>query len=399
MKKVMVGLLCMMLAVGTLSGCGSKKTAPEQNQEEANPEKGKEDIKAEPEKEKEEADSEENVQKEEKEANETDEDMTEDLTITVLKEQAGTRDYTSLEELNPEPGSHIAVVVKSTKTGYWARVKKGMEAAVKDLNAKMGYKGDDKIKMSFEGPADETDVEKQIDLIDAVLAENPTVLCLAAIDMQSCEAQLEMAAENDIPVIVLDSGVESGLVNAVCSTDNKKAGEEAAKKMAEALAQSGQIAVMTHVANSETSQEREKGFTEEMAKNHPEIEIVNISHENEETSMQDMADAVLKLYPEVKGYYCTNETAADEVLAAVKASGKEVLVLGFDSGKEQKAAIQDGTELGVIAQNPYGMGYATIVAGARADQGLENDPFINTGFQWIDSSNLTAEEFANYLYD
>ena len=46
-----------------------------------------------------------------------------------------------------------------------------------------------------------TDVEKQIDLIDTVLSENPSILCIAAIDRQSCEAQLEMAAENDIPVV------------------------------------------------------------------------------------------------------------------------------------------------------------------------------------------------------
>ena len=139
--------------------------------------------------------------------------MADDLTMQVLKNHAGTKDYTSLEELNPEPGSHIAVVVKNTKSSFWNSVKKGMDQAVKDLNQKMGYKGEDKIKISFEGPTEETDVESQINIIDAVLSENPSVLCLAAIDMESCQAQLEAAAENDIPVVVLDSGVQSDLVN------------------------------------------------------------------------------------------------------------------------------------------------------------------------------------------
>ena len=58
-------------------------------------------------------------------------DMSEDLTMTTLKNSAGTIDYTSLEGLDLEAGGHIAVVVKSTKTAYWATVKKGMEAAVK----------------------------------------------------------------------------------------------------------------------------------------------------------------------------------------------------------------------------------------------------------------------------
>ena len=86
----------------------------------------------------------------------------------------------------------------------------------------MGYKGDDKVKLSFERPADELDVESQINTIDAVLAENPTVLCLSPIDMESCGAQLEEAMGNEIPVVILDSGVESELVNTVCATDNYK---------------------------------------------------------------------------------------------------------------------------------------------------------------------------------
>ena len=274
-----------------------------------------------------------------------------------------------------------------------------MDQAVKDLNQKMGYKGEDKIKISFEGPTEETDVESQINIIDAVLSENPSVLCLAAIDMESCQAQLEAAAENDIPVVVLDSGVQSDLVNSVCATDNYTLGTEAAKKLAEVIGGQGQIAVMTHVAASQTSRDRETGFMETITNNYPEIEIVNISHENPETSMTEMAEAVLKLYPDVKGYFGTNEHAANAVLDAVSTSGREIVVLGIDAGKKQIDAVKKGTEIGTFVQNSYGMGYATIVAAMRADLELENDAFINCGYQWIDGSNIELPEYANYLYE
>lgn len=406
MKKAIIGLICLVLATGMIVGCGSKKTEPEESQKntaEEKDEKEKEQAESETQEEtnKEEQDVSEETEKNENgslEEGETEENMSEDLTMKVLKEQAGTYDYTSLEELNPEPGSRIAVVVKNTKTGFWKNVKKGMDAAVEDLNSKMGYKGEDKIKLSFEGPGSETDVESQINIIDAVLSENPSILCLAAIDMKSCQAQVEEATLNGIPVIILDSGVQSELVNAVCATDNYAAGADAARKMAETLGEKGQVAIMAHVETSESSQKRVAGFTEEIQKNHPEIEIVNISYENEDTSMSELAEAVLKLYPEVKGYYCTNEIAVNQVLDVVNASNKEIKVIGFDSGEKQIKAVKDGTELGIIAQNPYGMGYATIVAGVRADQGLENDGFINTGYQWIDSTNIELPEYRNYLY-
>lgn len=391
MKKVLVGLLCCMLAAGIISGCGSKekpKSDKSQNHTEKQEEQSNTTNTEKPE------ENEEPSKEPEEEKN-----MADDLTMQVLKNHAGTRDYTSLEELNPEPGSHIAVVVKNTKSSFWASVKRGMDQAVKDLNQKMGYKGEDKIKISFEGPTEETDVETQINIIDAVLSENPSVLCLAAIDMESCQAQLEAAAENDIPVVVLDSGVQSDLVNSVCATDNYTLGTEAAEKLAEAIGGQGQIAVMTHVAASQTSRDRETGFMETIANSYPEIEIVNVSHENPETSMTEMAEAVLKLYPEVKGYFGTNEHAANAVLDAVSASGREITVLGIDAGKKQIDAVKKGVEMGTFVQNSYGMGYATIVAAMRADLELKNDAFISCGYQWIDGSNIELPEYANYLYE
>lgn len=411
MKKAIAAFLCIMLTTGMISGCAEREPESEAAQENTGAEESQEtqDSQEEPEESQEEtAEKEENAQvaestgEEDQEAGDQedsqDRDMTEDLTMSVLKDQAGTVDYTSLEELTPEAGSRIAVVLKSTRDEFWTTVRDGIEDAVKALNEKMGYTGEDQITVSFDGPTDDSDVEKQIDLIDTVLSENPTILCIAAIDRQSCEAQLEMAAENDIPVVMLDSGVESGPISALCATDNYAAGTEAAKKMAEAIGDEGQIAVMTHAESTQTSQDREKGFTDEISKNHPNIEIVNISHENDDFTMEKMADAVFTLYPEVEGYFCTNEDASGAVLDALDAAGKEITVIGFDSGEQQQNAVKNGTELGFFAQNPYGMGYAAVIAGVRADQNLEVDTFINTSYQWIDSSNLENEEYSNYLY-
>lgn len=411
MKKAIAAFLCIMLTTGMISGCAEREPESEAAQENTGAEESQEtqDSQEEPEESQEEtAEKEENAQvaestgEEDQEAGDQedsqDRDMTEDLTMSVLKDQAGTVDYTSLEELTPEAGSRIAVVLKSTRDEFWTTVRDGIEDAVKALNEKMGYTGEDQIMVSFDGPTDDSDVEKQIDLIDTVLSENPTIICIAAIDRQSCEAQLEMAAENDIPVVMLDSGVESGPISALCATDNYAAGTEAAKKMAEAIGDEGQIAVMTHAESAQTSQDREKGFTDEISKNHPNIEIVNISHENDDFTMEKMADAVFTLYPEVEGYFCTNEDASGAVLDALDAAGKEITVIGFDSGEQQQNAVKNGTELGFFAQNPYGMGYAAVIAGVRADQNLEVDTFINTSYQWINSSNLENEEYSSYLY-
>ena len=104
-------------------------------------------------------------------------------------------------------GSRIAVVSKATDGEYWKLVHRGMEDAVKDINTAYDFSSDDAVTMTFEGPSDEQDVETQINTLDAVIAENPTVLCMSASDIESCQAQLEAASENGIPVVVFDSNV------------------------------------------------------------------------------------------------------------------------------------------------------------------------------------------------
>ena len=419
MKRAVAVLLCAVLATGSITSCQSKKseTAASSSVKEEKEtkidkdnENKKDDTSKNDSKDAENTENQENVSTDIKtdtksegdESENTDaenDDMKDELTMQKLRENGSSIDYTSLEEINLEAGSHIAVVVKSTKNGFWTSVNRGLDAAVADLNEKLGYKGDDKIKLTFEGPSDETDVEDQINIIDAVLGENPDVLCLSAIDMDSCQAQLEAAEENGIPVIVLDSGVKTGNVNATCVVDNYQAGVQAAVKLADTIGGSGKIAVMTHVESAQNCQEREQGFTETIAEKYPDIEIVNISHQNEETSVSEMAESVLKLFSDVKGYFCTNENVSGDVLDAISASGKEVAVVGIDAGKKQKDAIKSGKEVGVLVQNAYGMGYATVVAAARAALGLENDESINPGMEWIDSENISDERYANYLYD
>ena len=127
-----------------------------------------------------------------------------------------------------QAGSRVAVVSKSTSGEFWGLVKKGMEQAIADVNEAYGFKKEDQVTMTFEGASDEKDVESQVNTIDAVIAENPDVLCVSASDMDSLQAQLEAAKENGIPVVVLDSGVVTGTVNSVCATDNKAAGADAA---------------------------------------------------------------------------------------------------------------------------------------------------------------------------
>ena len=309
-------------------------------------------------------------------------------------------DYTTVKGLSAAPRIYIAVVLKDLDSPYWAAVRKGAEKAVDDINSEMGYTGDDRVRLTVDGVngTGEDNVDSQIDIIDSVLAENPSALCLAVIDRESCTAQIEAAKESDIPVVILDSGAESGNVDAVCMTDNRGAAAEAAVHLCEEIGGNGQIAVFAHSESSETSRERVAGFCEKVQADYPEAEIVKIAYDEEDTGLPICE--TLEAYPNLGGIFCTSSGVTEKVLKKPeKAGNSRVRVAGFDADEDKIEEIRSGQLFGTICQNPRGMGYVSVAASLRALSGEKVDPYIDTGYVWLDRNNLDQEENQKFLYD
>ena len=300
-------------------------------------------------------------------------------------------------------GSRIAVVSKATDGEYWKLVRQGMEAAVKDINTAYDFTSDDAVTMTFEGPSDESDVETQINTLDAVIAENPTVLCLSASDIESCQAQLEAASENGIPVVVFDSNVnDDALVAAFRGTDNEYVGKMAAEKLADAIGGSGKIAVFSAQEKTESIQKRVEGFEEAIAADYPNISIVSKIYMDQVEDMSEAISNVLTSYPDLAGVFCTNENASNLYLSVDKGENAPVMV-GVDASTVQQDAIKNGQELGCVSQDPYEIGYQTIIAAAQAmstdeEQAAEVEKNVLLEPGWIDAANIEDSQNSNYLY-
>ena len=82
-----------------------------------------------------------------------------------------------------------------------------------------------------------------------------------------------------------------------------------------------------------------------------------------------------------------------------KELNRKIVIVGYDSGKQQKQAIQDGLMAGAITQNPVGIGYKTVEAAVKALKGEKLDKVIDTGFFYYDKSNMSDPKIATVLYD
>lgn len=300
------------------------------------------------------------------------------------------------------PGARIAVVSKSTKGEFWDMVKNGMQAAVDTVNEAYGFGKDEKITMTFEGPDDEKNVEEQINIIDAVIAENPDVLCISAGDMDSCQAQLEAAKENGIPVIAFDSNVsETKLVRAFRATDNVQVGKMAAYRLGRAIGKMGKVAVFSAQSKTQSIQDRVQGFLDNIA-GYKDIEVVEVVYEDEVKDMVAAMQGVLNLYPTLDGVFCTNADISEMYLDMEKDDeNHKVAMVGVDATTRQQKAIKDGEEIGVVSQNPYAIGYQTIWTALQATaprKSVEIERKFLISPAWIDEGGLDNPEYSDYLY-
>lgn len=302
-----------------------------------------------------------------------------------------------------QKGARIAVVTKSKNGQFWDLIHEGMQASVDAVNEAYGFGKDDRITMTFEGPDNELQVEEQINILDAVIAENPDVLCICVSDMESCQAQLEAAKENGIPVVAFDSNVnETNLVRAFLASDNFYIGEMAAYRLGSAIGKMGTVAVFSAPEQTHSAKERTQGFLSNIA-NYTDIEVVEIVYQDQVEDMTLAMQEVLEKYPTLDGVFCNNANVAEMYLNMEKHFTEQIVAMvGVDATTRQQEAIRNGEEIGVISQQPYLLGYQTIwtalkaTAPKKAKVNIEKNVLFKPA--WIVRENLDNPAYEDFLY-
>lgn len=285
---------------------------------------------------------------------------------------------------------YIPLISKGFQHQFWQAVKAGADKAAAEFG----------VEVTFEGPDNETMVDRQIDMLSAALAKKPAAIGFAALDSQAATPLLKQAEAAKIPVIAFDSGVDSDIPAATAATDNKAAAALAAEKMAALIGDEGEVALVVHDQTSRTGVDRRDGFVEWIAANKPKIQIVAIEYGGgDHLKSTEITKTLLQAHPNLKGIFGSNEGSAIGVANGARETGKKVVIIGYDSGAAQKQAIRDGLMAGAITQNPVGIGYETVKAAVMAAKGEPIIPTIDTGFYFYDKSNIDSPEIAAVLYD
>jgi len=299
-------------------------------------------------------------------------------------EMAAPEPFTAEDEI------YVPIVSKGFQHQFWLAVKAGAEAKAEELG----------MTVNFIGPENESQVDKQIEMLQAEYDKDPDAVCFAALDSVAALPLLEQMQADGIPVIAFDSGVEGDIPVTTAATDNVAAAALAAEKMFELVGEGAKVGVIVHDQTSRTGIDRTEGFiakAEELG-----LEIVGPDFGGgDQLKSTDLAKTMIQGNPDIKGFFGGNEGSAIGVVNAVNELGKsgEIVVIGYDSGVIQINAIKDGTMAGAVQQNPVGIGAKCVEAAAMALQGLEVPEMIDTGFLWADAETIDDPEVVAVLYE
>ena len=343
---------------------------------------------------------------------------------------------TAAETTAAEAKPYIAVISKGFQHQFWQTVMKGSQDAAAKYN----------VDMTFDGPPSESDIAIQVDMINAALAKNPTALCLAVLDTESVTTQLNEAKADGIPVIGFDSGIPNapeGTVISTASTDNEAAGALAADTMfanptfkaaleTATVDKPVVIGLQSQDATSASIVGRTTGFANQMYKNCEtlfpgQVEVIgHVKYEKASTSGEAavtirvlvqastsptdglVGAQTLLAMDNLIAVFCTNQGSVEGIIAATtdgtdldRSNGKfkDLIVIGFDSGKSLLAAIRNSYFAGAITQDPYMIGYLAVELAVKAINGETIPEFIDTGCKFYDVSTMDEPDIAQLLYD
>jgi ribose/xylose/arabinose/galactoside ABC-type transport system permease subunit/ABC-type sugar transport system substrate-binding protein len=287
----------------------------------------------------------------------------------------------------------IAVIVKTVNSAYWQNVQKGAD----------GAKGAGNYKISFLGPAAESDVADEVNMVDDAVNRHVAAIVLAASDPDALVPAVKKAWEARIPVVVIDSPVAdagSKYYQAFLATDNYKAGQLCAKELVDKVGTTGKIAIMSYVAGAGSEIGRVGGFRDYL-KAHSQLEVIGPYYsQSQMASALNQTTDVLSAHPDLKGIFGANEPTAIGMGRALVQSGKagKVVAVGFDGNPDLQGFVKDGTLVAIAVQGSYQMGEKGVETAISLIHHKKVPKLIDTGVVIVTKANIDSTAAKNVLY-
>lgn len=232
----------------------------------------------------------------------------------------------------------LALVVSTLNNPFFVTLKDGAQQKADEL----GY---DLVVLDSQN-----DPARELAAVEDVLNKDVAVLMINPTDSDAVRSAIRAANRKGVPVVTLDRGASGGDVVSHVASDNVQGGEMAAGLVNEVLAGSGKIVELEGVPGTSAARDRGEGFHKGVdAVEGLEI-VASQPADFDRTKGLNVMENILQAQPEIDAVFAHNDEMALGALKAIEASGRDIVVIGFDGTDDAVAAVEEGTLLATVAQ-------------------------------------------------
>ena len=281
-------------------------------------------------------------------------------------------------------GEDIVFIQGVKGDGFYITMDCGVRAEAKKLGAKVTTEGPAKFDATLSRP-----------ILEAVVAKKPDAILIAPNDVNAMQKPLEAAAKKGIKIVLVDTTVKNPkFAVSEISSNNLAGGAAAFKAVQQLVPGGGKVLGIGVKPGISTTDARDKGFKDAAEASGGKYTFIGQEYsDNEPSKAAQITTAAIAANPDLKAIFASNLFSAQGAATGIKQAGKEgeIVVIGFDAGPDQVAALKDGTVQALIAQQPYNIGVQGVQQAVKALNGQKTKKKITTGFTILTKNNVDTK--------
>ncbi len=250
----------------------------------------------------------------------------------------------------------MAIVLSTLNNPFFVTMKDGAEAKAQEL----GY---DLIVLDSQN-----DPSKELSNVEDLTVRGVKAILINPTDSTAVSNAIRIANRSNIPVLTIDRGAARGDVVSHIASDNVAGGEMAGRYIQEKVGETAKVIQLEGIAGTSAARERGEGFMKTVNGSNMEL-LASQPADFDRTKGLNVIENVLAANPDVQAVFAQNDEMALGALRAVQASGKDVLIVGFDGTDDGIAAVKRGKLGATIAQQPDMIGAIGVETAAKVLKG------------------------------
>lgn len=233
----------------------------------------------------------------------------------------------------------------------------------------------------------QNDSTKQVNNIEDLIQQGVDVLLINPTDSAAISTAVKSANKMGIPVITIDRSADEGNVATFVASDNIKGGKMAANYIIDQVGEKAKVVELEGQPGASATRERGAGFHSIADKK---LDIVaRQAADFDRSKGLNVMENILQSQKNIQAVFAHNDEMALGAIEAIKSSGRDIVVIGFDGNDDAIKAIKKGKLSATVAQQPELIGQKSIQAAIDVLQGKKVEKKIAVPLKLVTKENVS----------